>query len=160
MLEPGDTGNAGPGGVGPQSPPFNQCRLRTIPAIVSSSDLRLPGAPGNVLLPPKATSLPKDSTDVVSKGITLEQDYLPGRVGKIPPRLMAQVNAGLKLALDLWPCHFASNPLLSGVAGTGIPSSSPISSAYRMAGSQVTQPKGQGRLKTPSRHPPFRIWSS
>ena len=43
--------------------------------------------------------------DIVSTGkrqvVTLDQDYLSECVGKIPPRLMAQVDAGLKLALDL-----------------------------------------------------------
>jgi mRNA interferase MazF len=45
--------------------------------------------------------LPKDSAAVVTQVITLDQDYLSERVGKIPPRLMAQVDAGLRIALDL-----------------------------------------------------------
>ena len=84
-----------------QANSFNRSRLRTILAIVLSSNLRLLDAPGNVLLPLKVTGLPKDSAAVVTQVITLDQDYLSERVGKIPPRLMAQVDAGLKLALDL-----------------------------------------------------------
>ena len=84
-----------------QADSFNRSRLRTILAIVLSSNLRLLDAPGNVLFPSKATGLPKDSAAVVTQVITLDQDYLSERVGKIPPRLMAQVDAGLKLALDL-----------------------------------------------------------
>ncbi len=84
-----------------QADSFNRSRLRTILAIVLSSNLRLLDAPGNVLLPLKVTGLPKDSAAVVTQVITLDQDYLSERVGKIPPRLMAQVDAGLKLTLDL-----------------------------------------------------------
>jgi mRNA interferase MazF len=58
-------------------------------------------APGNVLLPSGVTGLPKDSTAVVTQVITLDKDYLTERVGKVPTRLMAQVDAGLKLVLDL-----------------------------------------------------------
>jgi mRNA interferase MazF len=84
-----------------QADSFNRSRLRTILAIVLSSNLRLLNAPGNVLLPSKVTGLPKDSTAVVTQVVTLDQDYLSECVGKIPQRLMAQVDGGLKLALDL-----------------------------------------------------------
>jgi len=84
-----------------QADSFNRSRLRTLLAIVLSSNLRLLDAPGNVLLPSKDTGLPKDSTAVVTQVVTLDQDYLSECAGKIPPRLMAQVDGGLKLALDL-----------------------------------------------------------
>ena len=74
---------------------------RIIMAIVLSSNLRLLDAPVNVLLPSKVTGLPKDSTAVVTQVVTLDQDYLSVCVGQIPPGLMAQVDAGLKLVLDL-----------------------------------------------------------
>jgi mRNA interferase MazF len=70
-------------------------------AVVLSSNMRLLDAPGNVLLPSKDTGLPKDSAAVVTQVITLDQDYLMERAGKVPSRLMARVDAGLKLALDL-----------------------------------------------------------
>jgi mRNA interferase MazF len=79
----------------------NRSRLRTILAVVLTSNLRLLDAPGNVLWPSKVTGLPKDSTAVVTQVVTLDQDYLSECVGKIPPRLMAQVDGGLKPALDL-----------------------------------------------------------
>ena len=84
-----------------QADSFNRSRLRTILAIVLSSNLRLLDAPGNVLLPSKVAGLPKDSTAVVTQVVTLDQDYFSECVGKIPPRWMAQVDAGLSLALDL-----------------------------------------------------------
>jgi mRNA interferase MazF len=58
-------------------------------------------APGNVLLPPKQTGLPRDSVANVTQIVTLDEDYLSEKVGRIPPRLMAHVDAGLKLVLDL-----------------------------------------------------------
>ncbi len=84
-----------------QADSFNRSRLRTVIAVVLSSNMRLLDAPGNVLLPSNDTGLPKDSTAVVTQMITLDQDYLTECAGSIPPRLMARVNAGLKLVLDL-----------------------------------------------------------
>lgn len=84
-----------------QADSFNRSRLRTTLAVVLSSNLRLLDAPGNVLLPSKNTGLPRDSAAVVTQVVTLDKDYLGERVGRIPPRLMAQVDAGLKLVLDL-----------------------------------------------------------
>jgi mRNA interferase MazF len=84
-----------------QADAFNRSRIRTTLTVVLSSNLRLLDAPGNVLLPSRVTGLPKDSAAVVTQVVTLDQDYLSERVGKIPPRLMAQVDAGLRIALDL-----------------------------------------------------------
>ncbi|MCK5653026.1 MAG: type II toxin-antitoxin system PemK/MazF family toxin [Gemmatimonadetes bacterium] len=42
----------------------------------------------------------KDSAAVVTQVVTLDKDFLSERVGRIPTRLMAQVDAGLRLALD------------------------------------------------------------
>lgn len=85
-----------------QADSFNRSRLRTVIAVVLTSNLRLLDAPGNVLLPSRNTGLPKDSTAVVTQVITLDKEYLTERSGRIPPRLMAQVEAGLKLVMDLW----------------------------------------------------------
>ena len=84
-----------------QADSFNRSRIRTVVAVVLTSNMRLLDAPGNVLLPSNDTGLPKDSTAVVTQVITLDQDYLTERAGRIPSRLMARVDAGLKLALDL-----------------------------------------------------------
>jgi mRNA interferase MazF len=84
-----------------QADSFNRSRLRTVVAVILSSNLRLLDAPGNVLLRAVDTGLPKDSAAIVTQVVTLDQDYLTECSGKVPPRLMAQVDAGLKLALDL-----------------------------------------------------------
>ena len=84
-----------------QADAFNRSRLRTVLGLVLSSNPRLLDAPGNVLLPAKGTGLPKDSVANVTQIVTLDEDYLSERTGRIPPRLMAHVDAGLKLVLDL-----------------------------------------------------------
>jgi mRNA interferase MazF len=75
--------------------------LRTVLGLVLSSNPKLLDAPGNVLLPSKVTGLPKDSVANVTQIVTLDEDYLTERAGRLPPRLMVQVDAGLKLVLDL-----------------------------------------------------------
>lgn len=84
-----------------QADSFNRSRLPTVLAVALSSNMRLLDAPGNVLLPRKEAGLPKDSAAVVTQVITLDRAYLTERAGKVPSRLMIQVDAGLKLALDL-----------------------------------------------------------
>jgi mRNA-degrading endonuclease toxin of MazEF toxin-antitoxin module len=45
--------------------------------------------------------IPKDWVANVTQIVTLDLDYLVERTGRIPPRVMAQVDAGMKLVLDL-----------------------------------------------------------
>ncbi|MEX2535873.1 MAG: type II toxin-antitoxin system PemK/MazF family toxin [Trueperaceae bacterium] len=84
-----------------QSDAFNRSRLRTILCVVLTSNLRLLDAPGNALIPEVATGLPKDSVANVTQVVTLDENYLTERVGRIQPDLMAQVDAGLRLVMDL-----------------------------------------------------------
>lgn len=84
-----------------QSDDFNGTRLATIVGVVLTSNLRLLHAPGNVLLPAAATGLVKDSVANVAQIVTLDDDDLDRQVGGIPRRLMAEVEEGLRLVLDL-----------------------------------------------------------
>ena len=84
-----------------QADSFNRSRLRTVLAVVLTSNTRLLDAPGNVLLPATSSGLPKDSVTNVTQIVTLDEDYLAERTGRVPARLMAHVDAGLKLVLDL-----------------------------------------------------------
>jgi mRNA interferase MazF len=84
-----------------QADAFNRSKLRTVVAVVLTSNMRLLDAPGNVLLSSKATGLPRDSVANVTQIVTLDEDYLTERVGRIAPSLMARIDAGLKLVLDL-----------------------------------------------------------
>jgi mRNA interferase MazF len=84
-----------------QANAFNRSRLQTTIAVVLTSNLRLIDAPGNVLVPKGASGLPKDSVANVSQVVTLDRDFLAERARKLPARLVAAVDAGLKLVLDL-----------------------------------------------------------
>jgi mRNA interferase MazF len=84
-----------------QDDAFNRSRLRTVIAVVLTSNLRLIDAPGNVLLPAKAAGLPKDSIANVSQVITLDRDSLTEPAGRIAGQLMKDVENGLRLVLGL-----------------------------------------------------------
>ena len=84
-----------------QADSFNRSKLRTIIGVVLTSNTRLLDAPGNVLLPASSTGLPKDSVVNVTQIVTLDETYLTEKTGRVPPKLMAQVDAGLRLVLDL-----------------------------------------------------------
>ena len=84
-----------------QSEAFNRSRLRTVLAVVLTSNTRLLDAPGNVLIPAAASGLPKDSVANVTQIVTLDEAYLAERAGRIAPKLMEQVDAGLRLVLEL-----------------------------------------------------------
>lgn len=84
-----------------QADAFNRSRLPTVVALALSSNLRLLDAPGNVLLPAKATGLPKDSVANVTQIVTIDARYLHEPLAKLPTRLMEQVADGLRLVLHL-----------------------------------------------------------
>lgn len=84
-----------------QSDAFNVSRLRTVIGVLLTSNTRLAAKPGNVLLPRGSTGLPKDSVANVTQVATVDEAFLDQRVGVVPRRLMAQVEAGLRLVLDL-----------------------------------------------------------
>ena len=84
-----------------QSDAFNRSKLRTVLAVILTSNTRLLDAPGNVLLPASLTGLPKDSVANVTQVVTLDEDYLVERAGRVPGARMARVEAGLRLVLEL-----------------------------------------------------------
>jgi mRNA interferase MazF len=84
-----------------QSDAFNRSRLRTVIAVVLTSNLRLVDAPGNVLLPVRATGLPKDSVANVSQVITVDRDFLTEVAGRLRGQLLKEVERGLRLVLAL-----------------------------------------------------------
>lgn len=84
-----------------QADAFNRSRLQTVTAVILTSNLRLLDAPGNVLVTTKASGLPKESVANVSQIATLDRDLLLEKTGRVAPKVMAQVDAGLCLALDL-----------------------------------------------------------
>jgi mRNA interferase MazF len=84
-----------------QSDAFNRSRLRTVVAVVLTSNLRLVEAPGNVLVPATIAGLPKDSVVNVSQIITVDRDFLAEPAGRIRGQLLKDVENGLRLVLAL-----------------------------------------------------------
>ncbi len=84
-----------------QNDAFNRSRLRTTIAVVLTSNMRLVEAPGNVLVPAKASGLPRDSVANVSQVITVDRTALTDRAGRLPATLLNQVADGLRLTLSL-----------------------------------------------------------
>ncbi|MFM9980979.1 MAG: type II toxin-antitoxin system PemK/MazF family toxin [Burkholderiales bacterium] len=80
---------------------FNDSGISTIVAAVVTSNLRLADAPGNVRLPVKGTGLAKVSVANVSQIITVDKTFLKERIGRLNPRLLAEVDAGLRIVLSV-----------------------------------------------------------
>lgn len=84
-----------------QEDSFNRSRIATVIGVVLTTNLRLAEAPGNVLLPKTATSLPKDSVANVSQVMTADQRVFTERVHKLPTAWLRLVEDGLRLSLGL-----------------------------------------------------------
>ena len=84
-----------------QADAFNRSRLRTVIAVVLTTRTRLHAAPGNVHLSSRDARPPKDSVANVSQVVTLDEEFLTERAGRVPQRVMARVDVGLKLVLGL-----------------------------------------------------------
>lgn len=84
-----------------QADAFNRSRIRTVVAVALTSNLRLVDAPGNVLIPAKASGLAKDSVANVSQVVTLDKDFLTDVAGRLRGESLADVEAGLRLVLGL-----------------------------------------------------------
>ena len=81
---------------------FNLSRIgTTIIAVAISSNVDRAAAPGNVAVPACRSGLPKDSVVNVSQIVTLDKRQLGERMGALDHDTLAQIDAGLRLALDL-----------------------------------------------------------
>ena len=84
-----------------QSNAFNQSRIGTVVAVALTSNLRLVEAPGNVLVKRRTSGLPRESVANVSQGVPVDREDLVERAGKLDSETLRQVEAGLRLVLDL-----------------------------------------------------------
>ena len=84
-----------------QANSFNRSLIQTVIVAAITSNVGLAEAPGNVLIPARSSGLPRDSVVNVSQVLTLDRGYLTGRVGMLPQRLQAAVDAGLRLVQGL-----------------------------------------------------------
>jgi mRNA interferase MazF len=83
-----------------QANAFNRSRLATTIGVALTSNLALVDAPGNVLVPKKASGLSRDSVANVSQVVTVDREVLTERIGTVSAELMRAVDGGLRLVLS------------------------------------------------------------
>jgi len=79
----------------------NASRISTVVVCVLTSNRLLAEAPGNTLLPKRATGLPRDSVANASQIATVNKTDLHALAGTLSPRLLERVNDGLRWFLGL-----------------------------------------------------------
>ena len=84
-----------------QADDFNRSSLQTVIGMALTTNLRLAGAPGNVLLPATESGLPKDSVVNVTQILTVDKGLLTARAGGLDDRVMLLVEDGLRVVLGL-----------------------------------------------------------
>jgi mRNA interferase MazF len=82
-----------------QGEAFNASTLRTVVCVALTSNLKWAEAPGNVLLPARATGLSKPSVANVSQVVTLDRDALTERAGRLSASSLELVLAGIDVVL-------------------------------------------------------------
>jgi mRNA interferase MazF len=82
-----------------QGEAFNRSSLRTAVCVSLTSNLNWAEAPGNVLLPARATGLPRDSVANVSQLVTVDRDALTERTGALSASSLELVLAGIDVVL-------------------------------------------------------------
>jgi mRNA interferase MazF len=82
-----------------QGNPLNRSRLATIVCVPLTSNLVWAEAPGNTLLPAKASGLPKDSVANASQLFAVDRTYLVQRIGKLAPKRLEQIVASIDIVL-------------------------------------------------------------
>jgi mRNA interferase MazF len=82
-----------------QGDAFNGSALRTVVCVALTSNLKWAEAPGNVVLPARATGLPKRSVANVSQVVTLDRDDLAERAGRLSGSNLELVLAGIDIVL-------------------------------------------------------------
>jgi mRNA interferase MazF len=84
-----------------QSDAFNTSRISSVVVVVITSNVRLAEAPGNLLLSPKSSGLPKPSVANVSQIVTLDRGFLTHKVKSLSKRDLTLVEDGLRLVLGI-----------------------------------------------------------
>jgi mRNA interferase MazF len=81
----------------------NASAILTVVVCALTSNPRLAAAPGNTLLPVRATRLPRPTVANVSQIATVNKDDLVKRVTMLPASWLARIEDGLRWFLRLEP---------------------------------------------------------
>jgi mRNA interferase MazF len=84
-----------------QSDNYNKSSIGTVMTTAITSNLERADAPGNVEITRRQSGLRRKSVVNVTQLMTLDRRLLSERVGALPPRVLARVDRGLRLALGL-----------------------------------------------------------
>lgn len=84
-----------------QSDRFNTSRIQTVMVVVLTSNLALAEMPGNVLLEPEQSGLPKPSVVNVTQVATVNKVDLLERIHVLSADSMTRIEAGLRLVQGL-----------------------------------------------------------
>ena len=82
-----------------QGDALNRSRVATVVCVALTSNVKWASAPGNVLLPPGATGLPRESVANVSQLVTLDKTDLTERTGKLSRTKLELVLSGIDVVL-------------------------------------------------------------
>jgi mRNA interferase MazF len=84
-----------------QADSFNRSRIQTVLVAALTTNELLASAPGNVLVRAKRSGLRTTSVVNVSQISTLDRQFLLEKIGVLPANLLEEVDAGLRMVLDL-----------------------------------------------------------
>jgi mRNA interferase MazF len=79
---------------------LNKSRINTVVVCVLTSNLRLAGAPGNVLLEKGEANLPKQSVVNVSQIFTVGKRDLGEKIGTLAQGRVSQILQGIRLVIE------------------------------------------------------------
>lgn len=82
---------------------YNRSRLDTVTAVAVTSTTRLAALPGNVAIPADLGLLEYDSVVNVTQIVTIDRRALEEQIGSLPEWLVAELDDGIRRALDLRP---------------------------------------------------------
>lgn len=84
-----------------QDDAYNSSRLASTIAAVITSNTALAAVAGNVFIPAAVSGLSKDSVANLTALVTVNKSDLDQPVGRLPDHLIGEIDAGLRLILDL-----------------------------------------------------------
>jgi mRNA interferase MazF len=98
-----DPAGSGPGLRRPvvvvQGNPLNRSRIATVVCVPLTSNLTWADAPGNTLLPSRATGLPRDSVANASQIVAIDRSFLTERVRPLGGKPLARILNGIDVIL-------------------------------------------------------------
>lgn len=80
---------------------YNASGLGTVTVASMTTTPRLAALPGNVAVPREVSQLPRDGAVNVTQLVTIDRSSLEELVTKLPLWVMAQIDDGVRAALDL-----------------------------------------------------------